>query len=50
MLDTSAQEYSGTKTDLSMTKILNFSTFSNLTKSTYLHPKDLKIAKEVKKD
>ena len=46
MLDTSIQEHSETKTNLSMTRIMNFFSFSILTNPPHLYPKDLKVAKE----
>lgn len=49
MIDASVQKYFRYKDNLSMTKIMNFSFFYNLTKPTHLHPKGLKVTEEGRK-
>ena len=49
MIDASVQKYFRNKDNLSMTKIMNFSFFYNLTKPTHLHPKGLKVTEEGRK-
>lgn len=49
MIDASVQKYFRNKDYLSVTTIMNFSFFYNLTKPTHLHPKGLKVTEEGRK-